>query len=47
VAPGYDVYHLEREWQRWWWESGRPVVHDLDKAFISFCKSRHEGCPHP
>lgn len=42
VAPGYDVYYLEREWQRWWCESGRPALHDPDKAFISFCKSRHE-----
>jgi plasmid replication initiation protein len=42
VAPGHDVYHLEREWQRWWCESGKPVLHDPDKAFISFCKSRYE-----
>jgi plasmid replication initiation protein len=42
VAPGYDVYHLEREWQRWWCESGKPVLYDPDKAFLSFCKSRYE-----
>ena len=47
VAPGYDVYHLEREWQRWWCESGKPALHDPDKAFISFCKSRHERKPNP
>lgn len=47
VAPGYDVYHLEREWQRWWCESGRPVLHDPDKAFVSFCKSRHSKRPIP
>lgn len=47
VAPGYDVYYLEREWQRWWCESGKPVLYDPDKAFISFCKSRHERSPHP
>lgn len=42
VAPGYDVYFLEREWLGWWCESGRPALHDPDKAFISFCKSRYE-----
>jgi plasmid replication initiation protein len=47
VAPGYDVYHLEREWQRWWCESGRPVLYDPDKAYISFCKSRHDRQPNP
>ena len=47
VAPGYDVYFLEREWQRWWCESGKPVLYDPDKAFISFCKSRYERKPSP
>jgi plasmid replication initiation protein len=47
LAPGYDVYFLEREWQRWWCESGRPALHDADKAFISFCQSRHQRNPHP
>ena len=47
VAPGYDVYFLEREWQRWWCESGRPVLYDPDKAFISFCQSRHQRKPNP
>ena len=47
VAPGYDVYGLEREWQRWWCDSGRPVLHDPDKAFISFCKSRYDRNPRP
>lgn len=47
VAPGCDVYYLEREWQRWWYESGRPVLYDPDKAFISFCKSRHERKANP
>jgi plasmid replication initiation protein len=47
VAPGYDVYHLEREWQSWWCESGKPMLHDPDKAFIAFCKSRYERKPRP
>lgn len=47
VAPGYDVYHLERDWQRWWADSGRPTLHDPDKAFIAFCKSRYERIGKP
>ncbi len=47
VAPGYDVYYLEREWQRWWYESGKPALHDPDKAFIGFCKSRYERNTRP
>jgi plasmid replication initiation protein len=47
VAPGCDVYHLEGEWQRWWCESGRPVLYDPDRAFISFCKSRYERKRNP
>lgn len=41
VAPGLDVYYLEREWQQWWCDSGKPVLHDPDKAFVSFCKARY------
>ena len=47
VAPGYDVYHLEREWHAWWYESGQPLLRDADKAFISFCKSRYARNPTP
>jgi plasmid replication initiation protein len=47
VAPGYDVYFLEREWLSWWCESGRPALHDPNKAFICFCKSRHNKSPKP
>jgi plasmid replication initiation protein len=47
MAPGYDVHFLEHEWQRWWCESGQPVLHDPDKAFLSFCKSRYERKPRP
>jgi len=41
VAPGYDVYFLEREWVSWWCDSGKPVLYDPDKAFIAFCKTRY------
>ncbi len=47
VAPGYDIHYLEREWHNWWYESGQPLLHDPDKAFISFCKSRYTRKPHP
>jgi plasmid replication initiation protein len=47
VAPGYDVYFLEQEWVKWWAESGKPVLRDPNKAFIGFCKSRHERMPNP
>lgn len=42
VAPGFDVAWLEREWQQWWSESGKPVLQNPDAAFIAFCKRRYE-----
>jgi hypothetical protein len=47
VAPGYDVYYLEREWREWWVDSGKPPLTDPDRAFIGFCKSRHAKNPNP
>ena len=47
VAPGYDVYYLEEQWRAFWLESGKPELRDPDKAFIGFCKSRHERKPLP
>jgi len=47
VAPTYDIYNLEREWQVWWCESGKPLLHDPDKAFIGFCASRYKRNHHP
>jgi plasmid replication initiation protein len=45
VAPGYDVYHLEMEWREMWVTTGQPPLHDADKAFIGFCKSRAKRKP--
>ena len=47
VAPGYDVYYLEEEWQKFWYESGQPELRNPDAAFIGFCRSRHERQPNP
>ena len=41
VAPSYDIYVLEREWQNFWVESGKPELKNPDAAFIGFCKSRY------
>jgi hypothetical protein len=41
VAPGYDVYNLEREWRNFWIESGKPDLRDPNAAFIGFCRSRY------
>jgi plasmid replication initiation protein len=47
VAPGYDVYFLEQEWRRFWYESGQPELKNPDSAFIGFCRSRHARKPNP
>lgn len=33
AAPGWDIYHLEREWRDWIIELPR----DADRAFVGFC----------
>lgn len=47
VAPSYDVYFLEQEWREWWVNSGMPDFKSPDKAFIAFCRKRHELKPNP
>jgi hypothetical protein len=47
IAPGYDVYFLEKEWQRFWYESGQPELKNPDAAFLGFCKSRNARKPNP
>ena len=47
VAPGYDIHYLEREWRDWWVESGMPELHSPGRAFIAFCKKRHQMRPNP
>jgi plasmid replication initiation protein len=45
VAPGYDVYYLEQEWREMWVDTGMPLLHNPDKAFVAFCKSRAKRNP--
>lgn len=40
VAPGWDVYFLEREWREWIVDKERPK--NPDAAFIGFCKQRFQ-----
>lgn len=47
VAPGYDVYYLEREWHDFWILSGKPVFHNPNVAFIAFCKTYYSKNPNP
>jgi hypothetical protein len=45
AAPGYDIHGLYHEWVSWWRDSGCPELTNSDKAFIGFCRTRHERAP--
>jgi hypothetical protein len=47
VAPGYDVHYLQREWEAFWVDSGKPELKNPDAAFIGFCKKRYQMKPNP
>jgi Replication initiator protein A len=47
VAPNYDVYFLEQEWRDWWVDSGMPELGFPGKAFVAFCRKRHQMKPNP
>jgi plasmid replication initiation protein len=47
VAPRYDVYFLEQEWRNWWVDSGMPQLEFPGRAFVGFCKRRHQRNPNP
>jgi hypothetical protein len=38
VAPGWDVYELEQQWQEW--RKGKSVPTNPSGAFVSFCKKK-------
>ena len=43
LAPGWDVYALEADWQAWWATSGRQVLRSPDKAFLGWLRKRLAG----
>lgn len=47
VAPRYDVYYLEQEWQSFWFRSGKKKLKNPDGAFIAFCKKKYLENPNP
>lgn len=36
-APGWDVHHLEEQWQEWMAQGGQEPPRNPDKAFLGFC----------
>ena len=40
LAPGWDVYELEREWVNWWADMGKPDLKNPDSAFLGFCRRK-------
>jgi len=38
VAPGWDIYVLEREWRQWMHEYDVELPRNPTKAFIGFCR---------
>jgi plasmid replication initiation protein len=37
AAPGWDVYHLEREWKGWMHKNQKPAPRVADAAFAKWC----------
>lgn len=47
AAPSYDVHFLERDWMEFWVDSAKLELRNPDKAFVAFCRRRHERSPDP
>jgi len=47
LAPGWDIYYLEREWRAWMADGGLDAPRNPDKAFLGFCRkwAEREGRP--
>lgn len=47
AAPGWDVDYLEQEWRIWIGSGEKSPIHNVDAAFIGFCKSwfKRKGRP--
>jgi plasmid replication initiation protein len=41
IAPGMDVYALEREWKSWWKQNGMSPITNPEAAFLGFCRKRY------
>lgn len=40
LAPGWDIYALEAEWQAFWVECGRPRLATPEKAYLAWVEQR-------
>ncbi len=40
LAPGWDAYALEAEWQGFWARTGHPRLHAPQKAYLAWVKAR-------
>jgi len=38
VAPGWDIYELERQWREWM--KGKPIPKNPAGAFVNFCRAK-------
>lgn len=45
VAPGYDIYELERQWREW--IANKPLPRKPGAAFIAFCTRKYICRPKP
>jgi hypothetical protein len=45
VAPGYDVYSLEKQWRTSWKRNGKKFISNPDMAFIGYCKACNKNNP--
>lgn len=41
VAPGLDVYAIEKEWRNWL--ANKPRPNNPAGSFIGFCRSKYQG----
>jgi hypothetical protein len=40
AAPGWDIYELERQWREW--IADKPTPEKPGKAFVGFCRKKHQ-----
>ena len=42
LAPGWDIYHLEKEWRAWMSMGDMDPPRNPNKAFLGFCRKWYE-----